>query len=216
MARLEHRGVDVHVIDDVLRLVPPALCVGQVGIDMGREHAIVKVMIMVLGGHVRDPHGGEPLDHATANAAGQESSERSSMVWRQGLAILLEGKKDIALPIQSPAHVNGCSVRASLALRQLTKRALEVNETVLLGGPGDPELVQELAESHPCPHRVAHGSRTPVETNSLLGHVLLFASVSSTDEGHWDGHDSAPLARGQLVHAELAWVRHTCDLQFVV
>mmetsp|Transcript_43631 Transcript_43631/g.104027 ORF Transcript_43631/g.104027 Transcript_43631/m.104027 type:complete len:320 (-) Transcript_43631:823-1782(-) len=49
VTRFEHRRVDVHVVDDILRLVPPSLCVSKIGINMGRKHAVVEVMVMVLG-----------------------------------------------------------------------------------------------------------------------------------------------------------------------
>ena len=49
VTRLEHRRVDVHVVDDILRLVPPSLCISKIRIDMGRKHAIVEVMVVVLG-----------------------------------------------------------------------------------------------------------------------------------------------------------------------
>ena len=49
VARLEHRRVDVHVVDDILRLVPPSLCIRKIRINMGRKHTVVEVMVMVLG-----------------------------------------------------------------------------------------------------------------------------------------------------------------------
>ena len=48
VARLKHGRVDVHVIDDVLGLVPPAFCMGQIGIHMRWKNTIVEVVIVVF------------------------------------------------------------------------------------------------------------------------------------------------------------------------
>mmetsp|Transcript_22664 Transcript_22664/g.46629 ORF Transcript_22664/g.46629 Transcript_22664/m.46629 type:complete len:360 (+) Transcript_22664:1222-2301(+) len=92
VTRLEHRRVDVHVVDDILRLVPPPLCISKIGINMGREHAVVEVMVMVLGRLVRDPHAREPFDHPATDATRQQRSQRKAMVRGKQLSILFEGQ----------------------------------------------------------------------------------------------------------------------------
>ena len=171
VARLKHGRVDVHVVDDVLWLVPPTFSIGQVGIHMGRQDAVVEVVVVVLRRLVGDPHGGEPLDHAPANATREKGPQRGTMVRSEELAILLEGEEHVTLPIQRPADVNGGAVGAGLSLRELTQGALEVHEAMLFGRLGDAEVPQEIAQPHTSPHGVAHGTCAPVEADRLLRHV---------------------------------------------
>ena len=103
MGGLEHRGVDVHMVDDVLRLMPPqapthvhgavwpislatlhvasglrtwpALLVGELDVNMGREHAVVEEVVVVLGRLVGDRHAAQPLDHSATDAAGEQGPD---------------------------------------------------------------------------------------------------------------------------------------------
>ena len=73
----------------------------------------------------RNPHAAEPLDHAPANAARQERTQRESMVWRQELAILLESQKRIPLCVKRPVQVNGSSYRNPSYLEAVRPKGLQ-------------------------------------------------------------------------------------------
>ena len=164
----------------------------------------------------RSPHAAEPLDHAPANAARQESTQRESMVWRQELAILLESQKHIPLSVQRPAHVNGSSVGARLTLRQFAQRAFKMNKTMLLRRPSDAHCRQQITKPNSCPNRVANSTSAPVKPNSLLGHVLFLPTVACTNKGHRNGNNGSILSRGNLFHAQIHRLWHPGDFQLVV
>ena len=216
VARLEHGRVDVHVIDDVLGFVPPSFCMSQIGAHMRWKHTIVKVVIVVFRRFVWNPHSGQPFDHAASNAAGQERAQRKATVWGQQLSILLESKQHVSLPVKGPASINGSSVRACLSLRQFTQGTLKMNETVLPGRPVDAHCCQQITKSNSRPNRVAYSTRTPVKANRLLGHVLFLPAVARTNEGNRHWNNRAPFSRCNLIHVELHWLWHPCDLQLVL
>ena len=57
------------------------------------------------------------------------------MVRGKELSILLESKQHVSLPVKRPAQINGSAIGSCLALRQLTQRAFEMDEAMLLGRP---------------------------------------------------------------------------------
>mmetsp|Transcript_47872 Transcript_47872/g.148106 ORF Transcript_47872/g.148106 Transcript_47872/m.148106 type:complete len:241 (+) Transcript_47872:2417-3139(+) len=135
------------------------------------------------------------------------------MIRRQGLAVLLEGQQHVAGPVEGPTDVDGGAVRPRLALGQLALRALEVHVAVLLAGPGDAEVGEHIAEPHAGPHAVGRCCAAPVEADGLLHHVLLLTAVACADEGHREAHDRPHFPGGQVVHGQLAWLRHAGDLE---
>ena len=52
MPRLEHGGVDVDVVDDVIGLHPPALLVRHIRVYVGRQHAVVEEVVVALARRV--------------------------------------------------------------------------------------------------------------------------------------------------------------------
>ena len=145
----------------------------------------------------KDPHAGEPFDHATTDAAGQEGAQRKAMVWGQQLPVLLESKQHISLSVKRPAQVNGSCIGTGLALRQFPQGTLKMNKAMFLGRPCDAHGCQQVTKPNSCPNRVAYSTCTPVKADSLLGHVLFFATVACTNEGNRNGNDGAPLSCAQ-------------------
>ena len=80
MPGLEHGRVDVDVVDDVLGLVPPALLVREVRVDVGRQHAVVEEVVVAVGRGRGDLHLAEPLDHAAADDAREQGAQRRAVV----------------------------------------------------------------------------------------------------------------------------------------
>mmetsp|Transcript_26378 Transcript_26378/g.42258 ORF Transcript_26378/g.42258 Transcript_26378/m.42258 type:complete len:203 (+) Transcript_26378:384-992(+) len=135
------------------------------------------------------------------------------MVGRQKLSVLLVGQDHVALPIQGPADIDGSAVGTCLPLRQLTLGTLEVHESVLLRSLCNTQLREQLGKPNSGPHAVAHGCAAPVEAHSLLRHVLLLPPIAGANEGDRDGCHGAPVSGSQLVHGQLAGLRHPGDLQ---
>mmetsp|Transcript_24664 Transcript_24664/g.65891 ORF Transcript_24664/g.65891 Transcript_24664/m.65891 type:complete len:450 (-) Transcript_24664:71-1420(-) len=212
---LEHGGVDVEVVDDVLVLVPPSLGRGQLRVHVRRQHPVVEEVVVVLRGLVRHPHLAEPLDHAPADAPWQQRAQRGAMVGGEQLAVLLESQEHVALAVHGPTHVNRGAVGARLALRQLAWRTLEVHVAVFGSSLGNPDVLQQVAEAHACPDAVGYPPRAPVEANCLLGHVLLLAAIASADKTDGDADDLAHLARCNIVHGQLAGAWHAIDHKLV-
>mmetsp|Transcript_133619 Transcript_133619/g.217619 ORF Transcript_133619/g.217619 Transcript_133619/m.217619 type:complete len:262 (-) Transcript_133619:7-792(-) len=136
------------------------------------------------------------------------------MIWSQEFSILLESQHDITLAIEGPSHINGSAVNASVSLWQLSLRAFEMHETMLLADSLDAESSENITKPHTCPHSVADGCAAPIEADCLLGHVLLLSAISSTNEGHWDAHLWSKFSGHEFCHAHFevsCW--DTRDLQ---
>lgn len=69
--------------------------VGELGVDMGREDAVVLVMVVVVGLGGGDDDALDPLDHAAADAAGDDGADGEAVVGEQRLAILHVGEHDV-------------------------------------------------------------------------------------------------------------------------
>mmetsp|Transcript_44921 Transcript_44921/g.143070 ORF Transcript_44921/g.143070 Transcript_44921/m.143070 type:complete len:478 (-) Transcript_44921:1469-2902(-) len=210
---LEDGGVDVDVVDDVLRLVPPALGFGPPRVDVRRQDPVVEEVVVVLGGPVGDPNLAQPLDHPRAGASRQQDPEGEAVVGEQVLAIVLEGEQHVALAVQGPADRDRSAVGAVGALRDLSLGARKVNELVLRAHPRDADAREDVAQPNAGPHAVRHGGRAPVEADGLLRHVLLLAAVAGADVRDRDGHEGAQAARRELVHGHLAGLRDAADVE---
>mmetsp|Transcript_22372 Transcript_22372/g.43589 ORF Transcript_22372/g.43589 Transcript_22372/m.43589 type:complete len:546 (+) Transcript_22372:483-2120(+) len=214
--RLEHGGVDVDVVDDILGLVPPALLVRQLCVHVGRQHAVVEEVVVTFARRVRHLHLAQPLDHAPTDDAGQQRAQRRAVIRSQPLTVLLEGQQGFTLFVQGPAHVDGGAILAVFAGGQLALRAGKVHMAVLLADLRHTKRREDVAEAHARPDAVANSGAAPVEADSFLRHVLLFAAVASADEGHWEAHDGAIPARHKVVHADLhISPRHPRDLELM-
>ena len=86
------------------------------------------------------------------------------MVWGKQLSILLESQQHISLPVECPAQVNGGAIGSRFALWQLAQGTFKMDEAMLLGRPRDANCCQQVTQSDSCPHRVANGSGTPIES----------------------------------------------------
>mmetsp|Transcript_32498 Transcript_32498/g.77627 ORF Transcript_32498/g.77627 Transcript_32498/m.77627 type:complete len:530 (+) Transcript_32498:1316-2905(+) len=211
-----HGRVNVELVEDVLGLVPPSSREGLLGGDVRGEDAVVVVVVVVLRLVLEDVDVGEPLDHAAADVAGDDESDREAVVRLEPLPIRLVGDEDIIRWIHRPRQRHARAVldelpprlvlerpRADLVRQVLVSDELNVlPRHVTLGhASGD----EEVAEQDALPHVRGDAASAPVEPDRLADHVLLLPSVAGADEG--DGE----LAVGHgldFVHAQVEGARH--------
>mmetsp|Transcript_53943 Transcript_53943/g.88983 ORF Transcript_53943/g.88983 Transcript_53943/m.88983 type:complete len:392 (-) Transcript_53943:605-1780(-) len=87
--------VDVELIEEILRLVPPSFSLCQLSIHMWRHDAVVKEMIVVVRGLFGHGDVGHPLDHPPTNPTWNDNAQWVSVVCSQIDAIHLPGDQHI-------------------------------------------------------------------------------------------------------------------------
>lgn len=69
--RMSDGGVEVELIDDVLRLPPPSFFISPLMLYKGRKDAVVVVMVERVGFRLGHGDLGQPLDHTSTNVTCQ-------------------------------------------------------------------------------------------------------------------------------------------------
>mmetsp|Transcript_19929 Transcript_19929/g.49491 ORF Transcript_19929/g.49491 Transcript_19929/m.49491 type:complete len:799 (+) Transcript_19929:251-2647(+) len=205
VARVDDSGVDVELVEKVFGGVPPSVFVRDLLVNLGGEDAVVEEVVVVVRLLVSDDNLGDPLDHAAADPAGDEHAERVAVVGLEELAVLLESKHDVVSGVQRLGEREGCAVVS------LRKNVGALHADVVASGFVDAVhagLEEDVAEHNAGPEGGGSSSGAPVETDSLLRHVLFLAAVSSTGEGDGEGvlgvlHDVVHGEDQGLVHEAL-------------
>mmetsp|Transcript_80791 Transcript_80791/g.254928 ORF Transcript_80791/g.254928 Transcript_80791/m.254928 type:complete len:532 (-) Transcript_80791:377-1972(-) len=193
------RGVHVAVVDGVGRVLPDLVLRRLVlGGDVLGEHAVVEDVVVALALLLRDADLREPLDHPAADVAGDEQAHRIAVVGVQQLPVHHEGQHDGAGRVHhGPARVGGAI--GGVALRHLTRRALEVDPVGALLLALDADVLHQRPQRHARPDRGRGRRAARVEADALLDQVLLLAAVPRARQRH--GHADRGQA-DQLIHAE--------------
>ena len=195
--------VDVELVDDVLRLVPPPLDLGDLGIHVRREHAVVHVVVVVVGLLPLHHNLLEELDHAATDETRDDHPDREAVVWRQVPAVVLVGDEDVIGGIHGVLHLQGGPVGAVGALRELLLGAAEGDVLGAVLWRLGADVVEEVAEAHARPVAGRDASGAPVEPDRLLDHVLLLAAVPGADQRD---RDRDRRQSHEVVHGERLWL----------
>mmetsp|Transcript_10612 Transcript_10612/g.14314 ORF Transcript_10612/g.14314 Transcript_10612/m.14314 type:complete len:345 (-) Transcript_10612:525-1559(-) len=215
VVRLGDSRVDVELVENVLRLVPPAAREGLLCGDVGRQNTIVVVMIVILGLVFNDVDFCKPLDHSASNVTRNDETDRISMIGLEDFTISFIGNKDVVGRVHGASKRNGSTVfdkLAPLLVREgtgtnLVGKILNTNKLdmfathVLLRDSG---LEEEIAKHDTLPDVGGNTAGTPIEANCLTDHVLLLAAISSANKSHGQ---LTRLHSNELVHADLKRIR---------
>ena len=191
--RTGNRRVDVELVEEILRLEPPALLLRQLSVHVRRHDAVVVEVVVVLARCLAHADRLEPLDHAAANPSGDDHAHREAVVRLQALAVVVVSDHDVPRRVHGGVDVNG---RAVLAIGQvLGAHKLHVPRLALAVS----RFHQDVPQPHTSPEarRVTGGA--PVEADGLLHHVLLLAAVASAYQRHGNGERGH---RNQLGHGQ--------------
>mmetsp|Transcript_6072 Transcript_6072/g.14705 ORF Transcript_6072/g.14705 Transcript_6072/m.14705 type:complete len:506 (-) Transcript_6072:312-1829(-) len=188
-----HRRVDVELVKDVFRSVPPFFLQGLFRGDMRREDTVVVVVIMVLGFMRNDIDLLEPLNHSTTDVTGDNKTDRVSVIGLQFFAIGLVRNDNVVRRIHSSCERNRGSILDLLAPRfvfewtwaNFVGKIFDTDEfyvltshVLLLNTSGK----EQIPQSDSLPYVGRNTTRAPVEPNCLANLVLFFSSISSTHE----------------------------------
>mmetsp|Transcript_28577 Transcript_28577/g.88427 ORF Transcript_28577/g.88427 Transcript_28577/m.88427 type:complete len:348 (+) Transcript_28577:1531-2574(+) len=187
VARRRDRRVDVELVDDVVRLEPPALGLGLLRRDVDGQDAVVLEVVVVVGARVRDLDLLEPLDHPAADEARDDDAEREAVVRLEPLAVLLPAEDDVVRLVHDVAERQRRAVRPVGARGELLVRAAEGDVAAVVPRRGvrrDAVRREDVREVAAAPLGHAEARRAPVEADGALDHVLLLAAVARADEEH--------------------------------
>mmetsp|Transcript_3397 Transcript_3397/g.5983 ORF Transcript_3397/g.5983 Transcript_3397/m.5983 type:complete len:240 (-) Transcript_3397:1439-2158(-) len=83
-----HSRVDVEFVEHVFWLVPPAFRIGAFRVDLWRQDAVVKEVVVVVRGRLRDCNLLEPLDHSASNPSRDDDADWESVIWGKSHAVV--------------------------------------------------------------------------------------------------------------------------------
>ena len=174
-------------------------------VDVRRQHPVVVVVVKVvrlLAGH---RYLAQPLHHPAANVPRHENPHREPVVRRQPPAVLLVRQHNVVAGVHGCGQGHRRSIRPVLPLWQLARRAAIAHEIRALLGTLHSRVLQDITQPDACPVRARRRPRSPVETDRLFDHVLLFPSVARARDSDGDG-DGREL--DEFVHAQRDRVLH--------
>mmetsp|Transcript_31111 Transcript_31111/g.69121 ORF Transcript_31111/g.69121 Transcript_31111/m.69121 type:complete len:268 (-) Transcript_31111:124-927(-) len=169
---------------------------------MGGHHAVVVVVVEVVGLGLGHSDLRQPLDHAAADEAGDNDADGEAMVGSQPAPVLLVGHYNVRGQVHSLGVGEGGAVGAVITLGQLTLGTSEGHEVGSLIWSLDASLQQNITQPDASPVCGTGGAGSPVEANRLLHHILLLATVARTDQG--DGQSDGRHG-DQLIHTNADW-----------
>mmetsp|Transcript_37678 Transcript_37678/g.64262 ORF Transcript_37678/g.64262 Transcript_37678/m.64262 type:complete len:501 (+) Transcript_37678:1389-2891(+) len=216
-----HGRVDVEFVEDVLRLVPPSSSQTLLRSDVGRQDAVVVVMVVVLRLVLQDVDVSEPLNHTATNVSGNDEAHGETVIGLKLLSIGLVRNENIVGGVHGARQRNGRSILHKLAPwlvlersgSNLVRKILMSNEFNMLAGHVallDAGSEEKITKEHSLPNIGRDTSGAPVESNGLTNHVLLLTAISGAHEsygkltsGHVDNvvHAEVQLARDHAANA---------------
>ena len=109
------RRIDVQFVKNVFWLVPPVASQRFFGGNMWGQDSIVMVVIMILCFVINDINVCQPLDHTSTNVAGDDQTDRVSMIRLQSFTIGFICDQDIVCWVHGACERDGGTILDQLS-----------------------------------------------------------------------------------------------------